>query len=112
ASVGCYQLEGRGSQVFERVEGEHFTVLGLPALPLLARLRREGGWGAQQTKETRRFVIGLPGSVARGKSTTARLFAEAGVPVHDSDATVHKLYENEAGAAIEGGFPATTRDGR
>ena len=47
-----------------------------------------------------------------GKSTTARLFAEAGVPVHDSDATVHKLYENEAVAPIEAAFPGTTKDGK
>jgi septum formation protein len=42
ASVGGYQLEGAGIQLFERVEGDHFTVLGLPLLPLLAYLRRAG----------------------------------------------------------------------
>lgn len=41
-SVGGYQLEGLGAQLFERVEGDHFTVLGLPLFPLLAYLRRTG----------------------------------------------------------------------
>jgi septum formation protein len=42
SSVGCYQLEGQGLQLFERIEGDYFTILGLPMLSLLALLRREG----------------------------------------------------------------------
>jgi septum formation protein len=41
-SVGAYQLEGLGVHLFEHIEGDHFTILGLPLLPLLAFLRNEG----------------------------------------------------------------------
>jgi septum formation protein len=41
SSVGAYQLEGLGVHLFERVDGDHFTILGLPLLPLLAFLRSE-----------------------------------------------------------------------
>jgi septum formation protein len=41
-TVGCYELEGLGVQLFERVEGDYFTILGMPLLPLLEQLRRMG----------------------------------------------------------------------
>lgn len=60
----------------------------------------------------RPFILCLTGSLGMGKSRTAQFFAELGVPVHDSDAVVHALYENEAVSAIENAFTGATAEGK
>jgi dephospho-CoA kinase len=60
----------------------------------------------------RLFVLCLTGSLGMGKSTAAKFFAETGVPVHDSDAVVHALYEGGAVPLIEAAFPGSTFAGK
>lgn len=58
------------------------------------------------------ILLGLTGSIGMGKSTTAKMFVDAGVPVHDSDETVHRLYSGAAAPLVEQAFPGTVHDGK
>lgn len=62
----------------------------------------------------RPLLIGLTGSIGMGKTETARMFARLGIPVHDSDAVVHRLYSpgGAAVAAVSDAFPECVQDGR
>jgi dephospho-CoA kinase len=57
-------------------------------------------------------IIGLTGSIGMGKTTTAKMFEQHGVPAIGSDDIVHALYDNEAVEPIESLFPGSTKDGK
>ncbi len=57
------------------------------------------------------IILGLTGSIGMGKTTTAKMFRDFGIPVHDADQSVHDLYNGKAAALIEQAFPNSTRNG-
>ncbi|WP_113425417.1 dephospho-CoA kinase [Rhizobium cremeum] len=57
------------------------------------------------------IVVGLTGSIGMGKSTTAKMFADAGIAVNDADRVVHELYRGKAVEPVEAAFPGAVRNG-
>jgi len=57
------------------------------------------------------IIVGLTGSIGMGKTTTARFFADEGIPVNDADAVVHDLYRTDAVQPVEREFPGSTKNG-
>ena len=58
------------------------------------------------------IILGLTGSIGMGKTTTAQMFRDENIAVHDADKTVHQLYENEAVEPLRDLFPSAIVDGR